>query len=61
METRECIKTRRSIRRFTEQPIPDEVLNELLEAVRWAPSWSNTQCWEIIVVKDGETKQKLAN
>lgn len=60
METRECIKTRRSIRRFTDQPVPDEVLAELLEAVRWAPSWSNTQCWEIIVVKDDETKQQLA-
>lgn len=61
METRECIKTRRSIRRFTEQDVPDEVLTEILEAARWAPSWSNTQCWEIIVVKDAETKQKLAD
>ncbi|MDI9480087.1 MAG: nitroreductase family protein [Syntrophomonadaceae bacterium] len=59
METRECIKTRRSIRRFTEQPIPDEVLNELLDAVRWAPSWANTQCWEVVVVKDPDTRQKL--
>lgn len=60
METRDCIKTRRSIRRFTDQPVSDEVLVELLEAVRWAPSWSNTQCWEVIVVRDEETKQKLA-
>jgi len=61
METRECIKTRRSIRRFTDQDVPEEVLKEVLEAVRWAPSWSNTQCWEIIVVRDEETKQKLAS
>lgn len=60
METRECIKTRRSIRRFTDQSVSDEILNELLEAVRWAPSWANTQCWEIVVVKDSETKQKLS-
>lgn len=61
METRECIRARRSIRRFTDQDVPDDVLNEILEAARWAPSWSNTQCWEIIVVRDADTKQKLAD
>ena len=38
MENSGMYQTRRSIRRFTEQPIPDEVLNELLDAVRWASS-----------------------
>ncbi|SHH24800.1 Nitroreductase [Thermosyntropha lipolytica DSM 11003] len=61
METRECIKTRRSIRRFTDQPISDEVLIELLEAIRWAPSWANTQPWEVVVVKDQVLKEKLAD
>lgn len=60
METIQCIKTRRSIRRFTEQPVPDEVLKELLEAVRWAPSWRNTQCWRIVVVKDPSVKANLS-
>ncbi|MGI6452196.1 MAG: nitroreductase family protein [Syntrophomonadaceae bacterium] len=60
MDTLECIKTRRSIRNFSDQPIHDNVLEELLEAVRWAPSWANTQCWELIVVKDPETKKQLA-
>lgn len=60
METRECIRSRRSIRRFTDQPVSDEALKELLEAVRWAPSWGNTQTWEVIVVKDQATKEKLA-
>lgn len=60
METRECIKSRRSIRRFTDQPVSDEVLTELLEAIRWSPSWGNTQTWEIIVVKDQDTKEKLS-
>ena len=27
--------------------------------MRWSPSWANTQCWEVVVVKDQETKQKL--
>lgn len=60
METRECIKTRRSIRRFTDQPISNETLVELLEAIRWAPSWANLQPWEVIVVKDQDLKEKLA-
>lgn len=60
METIQCIKTRRSIRRFSSQPVSDEVLRELLEAVRWAPSWRNTQCWRVILVKDAAIKERLA-
>ncbi len=60
METKECIKNRRSVRNFTAQEIPGETLLELLEAVRWSPSWANTQCWELIVVKDKAKKEKLA-
>lgn len=61
METLDCIKTRRSIRRFTDQPVPDDVLAKLLEAIRWAPSWRNTQCWQVIVVKDPAVKEKLGS
>ncbi len=60
METRECIKNRRSIRNFTNQEISEEILRELLEAVRWSPSWANTQCWELIVVREQANKEKLA-
>lgn len=59
METRDCIKGRRSIRRFTEQAISDEQLQELLEAIRWSPSWANTQCWEVLVMKEQANKEKL--
>jgi nitroreductase len=55
----EIIKGRRSIRRYQEREIPENVLNEVLEAIRWAPSWANTQCWEAIVVKNSTIKQKL--
>ncbi len=61
METRDCLKSRRSIRRFTDQTVTDEMLLELLEAVRWAPSWANTQCWELIIVREPASKQKLAD
>ncbi|MDY0040900.1 MAG: nitroreductase family protein [Desulforhabdus sp.] len=55
----EVIKGRRSIRNYEDKMVPDDVLNQVLEAVQWAPSWANTQCWEIIIVKDAATKQKL--
>ncbi len=60
MDTLECIKTRRSMRKFTEEPVSDEILQELLEAVRWAPSWANTQTSEVIVVREQATKEKIA-
>jgi nitroreductase len=53
------IKGRRSIRRFQDKLIPEKDLREILEAVQWSPSWANTQCWEIIVVKEASTKEKL--
>ncbi|MGI6412841.1 MAG: nitroreductase family protein [Syntrophomonadaceae bacterium] len=60
MQVLECIKTRRSIRRFTDQAVPDAVLKELMEAIQWAPSWANTQCREVVVVKDAAMKQQLS-
>jgi len=55
----EVIKERRSIRKYEEKEVPEDVLNSLLEAVRWSPSWANTQCWELIVVKDKALKEGL--
>jgi nitroreductase len=55
----EIIKGRRSIRQYEEKEIPEEFLNEALEAFRWAPSWANTQCWELVVIKDKSMKEKL--
>ncbi len=55
----ESITERRSVRKYEEKDIPEEVLHQVLEAVRWAPSWSNTQCWEIVVIKDVSVKKKM--
>ena len=60
MEVITAIKERRSIRKYRPDPVSDIDLTELLEAARWAPSWANTQCWEFIVVKNPETRKKLA-
>lgn len=54
------IRERRSIRRFTEQPVAPEKLAEILAAAGWAPSWGNSQCWEIVVVKNPEVRTRLA-
>lgn len=52
-------KERRSIRRFEDLPIATDKLTEILEAARWAPSWGNSQCCELILVEKKEVKKKL--
>ncbi len=51
---------RRSIRRFEDHDIETDKLTEVLEAARWAPSWGNTQCCELIVIQGNELKQQLS-
>jgi nitroreductase len=60
LTVREAIERRRSIRRFRSEPVKEEILTELLEAARLAPSGCNAQPWRFKVVRDGETKRKLA-
>jgi nitroreductase len=61
MDLMEAIKGRRSIRKYKPDPVPDEALQTILEAMRWAPSWANTQCWEVIIVRDPNMKSELVN
>ncbi|MEK6812883.1 MAG: nitroreductase family protein [Nanoarchaeota archaeon] len=57
----EAIRTRRSIRRFIEdKPVPEEMWRKLLDVCRWAPSACNRQGWRLIVIKDKEQINKLA-
>ncbi|MBM4241493.1 MAG: nitroreductase family protein [Euryarchaeota archaeon] len=60
MDVLEAISERRSIRKFKKKPVEDELLNRIIESGIWAPSAGNIQSWEVIVVKDSETKSKLA-
>ena len=60
MDSMQAIKERRSVRSYKPDPIPEAKLRKVLEAVQWAPSWANTQCWEVIVVKDAAIKKQLA-
>jgi nitroreductase len=61
MDIFEVIRTRRSIRRFKDKPVEDEKIRTLLEALRQSPSWSNLQCWRLIVVRDKITREKISN
>jgi len=56
----ELTKKRRSIRKFRPDPVSEEYTEKILEAARWSMSGGNGQPWEFIVIKEQETKQKLA-
>ncbi|MBL8046686.1 MAG: nitroreductase family protein, partial [Anaerolineales bacterium] len=56
----ELIRSRRSIRRYTEQVVPREVLERVLEAARWAPSAHNRQPWRLAVLETLAAKQTVA-
>ena len=55
----EVISTRKSIRKYKPDPVPDEVIDKILEAARWAPTGENHQPWRLIVVRDPETRAKI--
>jgi nitroreductase len=58
-EVLNTIISRRTIRRFKPDPIDEEKLQMILEAGRWAPSFSNLQPWKFIVTRDQNLKNKL--
>jgi nitroreductase len=53
------IETRRSIRKYSNKPVEDEKILQLIESARIAPSGSNTQPWHFIIVKSELTREKL--
>ncbi len=55
----ELLKNRRSIRRFKLDPVPDEYVDKIIEAARWAPSGFNSQPWEFVVVRKQELKDRI--
>ena len=59
MNVKEAINLRKSVRKYKDQEISEEIVAELLEAARLAPSAKNTQSHRYFVVKNGEIKDKL--
>jgi len=60
METLQAILTRKSVREYTTQPVPDEMVREILEAAMQAPSAMNRQPWHFILVGDRSQLDALA-
>ena len=56
----EIVRNTRSIRRFRPDPVPDDSIDKIIEAGRWAPSGFNQQPWEFVVVKDAAYRGKIA-
>lgn len=54
MELMQAIRERRSVRKYTGEPVSDEVVRELLEAAMMAPSAGNAQPWQFVVMRDPE-------
>ncbi len=54
------IQSHRSIRKYTDRPIPDDLLADILASAQWAPSSHNVQAYSIVVVRSAEKKKQLA-
>lgn len=57
----ELVTKRRSIRNFKSEPIPDDYVEKIIEAARFAPSGANSQPWEFVVVRETEIKDKIVD
>jgi len=60
MEAVEMIKNRRSIRKYTNEIVPRELMAEIIETTRWAPSWTNSQTPRFTLVNDATVIAKIA-
>jgi nitroreductase len=57
----EVISGRKSIRRFKPDPVPEDMIDKVLEAARWAPTGENYQPWRFVVVRNQETRNKIGD
>ena len=61
MDAITCIRTRRSVRKFEDRPVPHEMVNEIIGDSAMAPSWKNCQPVRYIAVEDPALKEKIAS
>ena len=60
LTTKEAIELRRSIRKYKDKDLSDEIIHELIDSARLAPSGCNSQPWRFKIVRDPEIKKRLA-
>lgn len=58
-ETLDVIHSRRTIRKYTDQPISEETVTELLKTIEEAQSWNNVQCWEVVQIKSSSVREQI--
>jgi len=56
----EMIQSRRSVRKFTSEPVSEDLIDRILDAGRWAPSGMNNQPWRFAVITDAGLKQEIS-
>jgi len=61
LEVFEAIKGRRSIRKYTEDPVSEDLIVKILEAGRWAPSAGNSQPWNFIILRNEDVRRRVAD
>ena len=59
MDAQTCILTRRSVRKFTEQPVSHELLEKVVSLAAYAPSWKNTQISRYLAIEDPEVQRTI--
>jgi len=61
MDINQCLRERRSVRKYLDKDVSAEKINELLDAARYAPNSGNIQNWSFIIVRDKKIKRELAD
>ncbi|MFH1589860.1 MAG: nitroreductase family protein [archaeon] len=59
MNVKSAIQSRRSIRKYKDKPVPDKLINEIINSARLAPSGNNIQPSKYLIIKDEKTKKEL--
>ena len=60
MDTQTCILTRRSVRKFTDEPVSRELLEQVVALAAYAPSWKNTQISRYLAIEDPAIREEIA-
>lgn len=60
MEFYQVMENRKSVKSFSSQNVPQNKVDNIINAARLAPSWKNNQCWKFVLVKDKTTIKALA-
>jgi len=60
MDVKQAIETKRAVRQYRDEAIPDDVIREILDTARWSQSSKNTQPWEFYVITDKELLSELS-